>query len=208
MHESTVSEFIFFLVHLLNPGSDHDSPWCCIQRSKILVKLTRKAPDPNPDIHEFLVKLNPKFSDPDAFTRIGFSSMHIFFLAAAPDIWYKKRRDFIISSYIIRIGSVFGPCETKSYEAIIYIPWLKRVLYGDLFIRFGLSHSIHAARDYERAVALVAASIVFFEFWHFDFPVVSFPNGSVWVVAPTFDFLSADTAFHNYLFLRFLLKKI
>ena len=74
-----------------------------------------------------------------------------------------------------------------------------------LFIRFGLSHSIHAARNHERAVALVAASIVFIEFWHFDFPVMSFPNGPFWVIAPAFDFFSADTAFHISFLLNILL---
>ena len=44
----------------------------------------------NPDIPEFPVKLNPKLSDPDAFARIGFSSMTVFitksFIVAAQDI--------------------------------------------------------------------------------------------------------------------------
>ena len=83
-------EFIFFLVHLHSPDSDHDSPQCRIPRSEVLVKLPRAAPDPNPDIPEFPVKLNPKFSDPDAFARIGFSSMTVSitksFIAAAQDI--------------------------------------------------------------------------------------------------------------------------
>ena len=50
------------------------------------MKSPNAAPDPNPDVHEFPVKLNPKFSDPDVLTRIGFSSVHISFLAAGPDI--------------------------------------------------------------------------------------------------------------------------
>ena len=57
------------LVYLYNPDSDHDSPQRCIQRSIILVKPPCAAPDPNPDIPEFLVKLNPKLSDPDASTK-------------------------------------------------------------------------------------------------------------------------------------------
>lgn len=89
---------------------DHGSPQCCIPGSIVLVKLPNAASDPNPDIQEFPVKLNPKFSDPDTFTRIGFSSVHIFFLAAAQDIQYKKRRDllsllilFISAPYLARM---------------------------------------------------------------------------------------------------------
>ena len=90
MHEFLASEFIFFPVYLHNPDADHDSPQRCITRSRVLVKSPCAVSDPNPDIHEFLVQLNPKLSDPDVLTRIGFSSVHIsvleFFLAAAQDI--------------------------------------------------------------------------------------------------------------------------
>ena len=58
--------------------SDHVSPQRRIPRSIVLVKSPNAAPDPNPDIPEFPVKLNPKFSDPDVLTRIGFSSVHIY----------------------------------------------------------------------------------------------------------------------------------
>lgn len=61
------------------------------------------------------------------------------FLVAAPDIRHKKRRDSIISSYLIRIGSIFGPCEAKSYKVIIYMPRLKRVLYGDYLFALALA---------------------------------------------------------------------
>ena len=66
-----------FLVYLHNPDADHDSPRRRIPRSMVLVKSSYTAPDPNPDIHELLVQLNPKLSDPDALTRIGFSSVYI-----------------------------------------------------------------------------------------------------------------------------------
>ena len=65
---------------------DPDRPQCYIPGSIFLVKSPCAAPDPNPDIPEFPVKLNPKLSDPDAFARIGFSSLHKSFLVAAPDI--------------------------------------------------------------------------------------------------------------------------
>ena len=69
MREFPVSEFIFFPVYLHNPDSDHDGHQRRIPRSIVLVKSPNAAPDPNPDIPEFPVKLNPKLSDPDAFTR-------------------------------------------------------------------------------------------------------------------------------------------
>ena len=69
MCKSLVSEFIFFLVYLHSPNSDHDSPQYCIPRSRVLVKSPCTALDLKSCIPEFLVKLNPKFSDPDVFTR-------------------------------------------------------------------------------------------------------------------------------------------
>lgn len=130
------------------------------------------------------------------------------FLAAASDIQYKKKKRlyylFLSYSYWLHIW----PVLSEILWGYNLYTLTQTSLIRRLFIRFSLSHSIHAAGDYERAIALVAASIVFFELGHFDFPVVSFPNGSVWVVAPTFDFFSADTAFHNYRFLRFFLTII
>ena len=80
--------------------------------------------DPNPDIPEFPVKLNPKLSDPGAPTRIGFSSVHIsdqFISSRGPDIEYKKKKRLYYLFLSYSYGSIFGPYEAKSYKVIIYI---------------------------------------------------------------------------------------
>ena len=92
---------------------DHVNPQRRIPRSRFLVKPSYTAPDPNPDIPEFPVKLNPKFSDPDVLTRIGFSSVHISFLAATPDIQYKKKKRLIISSYLIVLAPYLARMKRK-----------------------------------------------------------------------------------------------
>ena len=75
-----------FLVYLLSYDSDPDGPKRRIPRSRFLVKPPCAAPDPNPDVHEFPVKLNPKLPDPDVFARNLISYIHISFLAATTNI--------------------------------------------------------------------------------------------------------------------------
>lgn len=112
-----------------------------------------------------------------------------------------KKEETLLSLLILSYWLHIWPVWSETLWGYNLYTLTKTSLIRRLFIRFSLSHSIHAARNYERTVALVAASIVFFEFWHFDFPVVSFPNGSFWIVRPAFDFFSTYTAFHNYQFL-------